>query len=64
MENIVFKKLVGFKVNGEWFYNDNKEPSTIETIINVINNTYTSFELTTIHQTENEIYVITKKPIN
>ena len=63
MENIIFKKLVGIKLNNEWFYNGNGEPTTVESIINIINNTYISFDVITIHQTENEIYVITKKPI-
>lgn len=64
MENIIFKKLVGNKINNEWFYNDSEEPTTIESIVQIINNTYIPFELVTIHQTGDEVYVITKKPIN
>ncbi len=63
MENIIFKKLVGIKINDEWFFNGSEEPITIENIRETINNTYTSLSLIRIHETENEVYVITNKPI-
>jgi hypothetical protein len=68
MIDIIFKELVGIKTNDEWFYIINEsitngQPTTIENIKTIINNEYSSLGLITIHETENEIYVVTNQPI-
>ena len=69
MENIIFKSLIGLKINGEWYNVTNQseiytQPTTVENIRNLINNNYSSLGVVTTHETENEIFVITNKPIN
>jgi hypothetical protein len=68
MIDIIFKELVGIKTNDEWFYIINEsitngQSTTIENIKTIINNEYSSLGLITIHETENEIYVVTNQPI-
>ena len=68
MIEVIFKELVGIKKNDEWFYIINESitnglPITIENIKTIINNEYSSLGLITIHETENEIYVVTNQPI-
>jgi hypothetical protein len=68
MIEVIFKELVGIKKNDEWFYIINESitnglPITIENIKTIINNEYSSLGLITIHETENEIYVVSNQPI-
>lgn len=68
MIDIIFKELVGVKINDEWFYIINEsitngQPTTIENIKTIINNEFSSLGLITTHETDDEIYVVTNQPI-
>lgn len=67
MGEIIYKELVAIKTNGMWFYTmdrsiTNNQFVTIEEIRSIINQEYSSFNVT-IDEREKEIYIISETPI-
>jgi hypothetical protein len=67
MGEIIYKELVAIKTGNMWFYTmdrsiTNNQFVTIEEIRTIINQEYSSFNVT-IDERDNEIYILSENPI-